>query len=212
MPGKNTVKTYFPNCFYHIYNRGVEKRSIYQNSQDYQTFLSYLKLYLSPPPETKPLQHLNNFAKTIELVTYCLMPNHFHLLVKQHTKFGINLFMQSLNTKYSMYFNKKYKRVGSLFQSRYKAVLIETDEQLLYLTKYIHLNPTSHNSAGSDPADYPYSSYKNYLGQINQPWVKPAAILNLHENKNPKQVYKSFVEEIELPPIPNYQSLIIEDI
>ena len=198
MPAKNIVKIYIKNGYYHLYNRGVEKRKIFSDNQDYKVFLSYLKIYLTPPPKDQPLKRLSNHAKEISLLAYCLMPNHFHLLVKQRARDGINYFMRSLATKYSIYFNKKHKRVGPLFQGRYKAVNIETDEQLLHLSRYIHTNPSDLISARSNLAVYPYSSYKNYLGKINQLWVKPQEVLNFFSNKNSSLSYKAFVSEKEI--------------
>lgn len=160
MPAKNSLKIYTPGGYYHIYNRGVEKRSVFQDKQDYEVFLSYLKTYLLPKDENSlreklsdptigcrekdkilRLIRLNNFADEITLLAYCLMPNHFHLLIKQRSNIAIDRFMNSLSTRYTMYFNRKNNRVGSLYQDVYKAVLVQSDEQLLYLTKYIHRNP-----------------------------------------------------------------------
>src|SRR3989344_4849793 len=157
MPARNRIKEYIKNSFYHIYNRGVEKRIIFLDEQDYGVFLSYLKQYLTAKDEEKLHQllldpktfykerdnilktlRLNNFFKEITLISYCLMPNHFHFLVHQKEYDSIDKFMNSLATRYSIYFNKKYKRVGSLCQGVYKAVLVETDAQLLELTRYIH--------------------------------------------------------------------------
>lgn len=200
MPAKNALKVYVENSFYHLYNRGVEKRNIFQEKQDYSVFLSYLKTYLSPLPKDEPLRRLQNYANQIDLLTYCLMKNHFHLLIKQHTKDGINYFMHSLGTKYVAFFNKKYDRVGPLFQGRYKAVRVQTNEQLLYLTKYIHRNPIELITARTVLADYPYSSYRNYLGEINQTWVKPEHILKYYSSTNPPLLYKAFVEETDVDP------------
>ena len=167
MPAKNSIKTYTENGYYHLYNRGVEKRTIFQGEQDYAVFLSYLKTYLMPKNEDDlrqkladptisykekeniiKLLRLNNFADEITLIAYCLMPNHFHFLVKQNSANGIDRFMNSLGTRYTMYFNRKYKRVGSLYQDVYKAVMVGSDEQLLHLTRYIHRNPVPSGSKG----------------------------------------------------------------
>ena len=150
MPAKNSIKTYIENGFYHVYNRGVEKRNIFLDEQDYRVFLSDLKIYLTPSVEvidainkntnldnedknTKihRLNELKNYSEKINLICYVLMPNHFHLELQQIGKKDIGNFMQSLITKYTVYFNKKYKRVGSLFQGRYKAVLIFGKEYLI---------------------------------------------------------------------------------
>ncbi|MBU1084777.1 MAG: transposase [Candidatus Beckwithbacteria bacterium] len=158
MPGKNTLKYYKKNSYYHIYNRGVAKTNIFLDKQDYKVFLSYLKIYLTAIDlqgetlQVSPSKMLKNFSEEMDLVAYCQMPNHFHLLIYQQQKHSINYFMRSLATKYSMYFNAKYKRVGSLFQGVYKAVKVDSEEQLIYLSKYIHRNPFESLPAGRDPA------------------------------------------------------------
>lgn len=198
MPAKNRIKPYLEESYYHIYNRGVEKRIIFTDQKDYRVFLSYLKTYLLPPPPITieaiyPSRQLKNYADHISLHAYCLMPNHFHILVKQAPSHAINKFIQSLTVKYTMYFNRRHSRVGGLFQGRYKAVLVDTDSQLLYLTKYIHTNPTS----GPDPEVYPYSSYRNYLNKINQAWVKPKPILDYFSSKNPSGDYQAFINDTD---------------
>ncbi len=212
MPARNTVKQFIPDAYYHIYNRGVEKRDIFCDKQDYLVFLSYLKTYLEPKERvileaafTHPLtcwadkdkliklMRLNNFYDTLKLVSYCLMSNHFHLLVKQGAKNTIDKFMNSLCTRYSMYFNRKYKRVGPLFQGVYKAVLVETDEQLLYLSAYIHRNPLK-ILQGIALQNYQYSSYAKYLGLKKTRWINSQIILaNFAESG--VNSYRSFVED-----------------
>lgn len=150
MPAKNSRKPYVESGYYHLYNRGVEKRVIFLDEQDYAVFISYLKEYLSPKhedelqkklddPNISPKEkdrmlralRMNNFAEEITLLAYCLMPNHFHFFIKQKSAGAIDKFMNSLGTRYTMYFNKKYKRVGSLYQGVYKAVLVTTEPQFL---------------------------------------------------------------------------------
>ncbi len=202
MPAKHTIKEFVRDSVYHLYNRGVEKQPIFRDAQDFGVFLSYLKDYLVPKDEaglqqilTNPespwrekdralkLLRLNNFSDTIDLLCYCLMPNHFHLLVKQAEATTIDRFMNSLCTRYTMYFNKKYKRVGPLFQSVYKAVLVQTDAQLFYLTRYIHRNPLGNGryktlaSQGIALRSWNYGSYPEYLGKRQTGWVKPQEIL-----------------------------------
>jgi len=201
MPPKNSVKVFKENSFYHIYNRGVAKQSIYLDNQDFKTFLSYLKLYLLPVNlqgstlKVPPSRTLKNYAECVDLISYCLMPNHFHFLMFQSCIDGIERFMGSLSTKYAVYFNKRYKRVGPLFQGIYKAVEVESEEQMTYLTKYIHRNPLEVQSSRPTRVNlegYKYSSYLNYLGNFSQAWVKPSKVLDLF--KNPVE-YKKFVEE-----------------
>lgn len=203
MPAKNRTKIYIDNGYYHIYNRGVEKRTIFQDEQDFGVFLSYLKDYLLPKDEENlrklfddpktsykekakifRLLRLNNFYGEIILLSYCLMPNHFHFFIKQKNATSIDKFMQSLATRYTMYFNRKYKRVGFLYQDNYKAVLIDNEMQFLYLSKYIHKQAIIH---------YP-SSYPEYLGERKTSWIHPKEILSYFSKTNPKLSYKNFVE------------------
>ncbi|TRZ49854.1 hypothetical protein D4S03_07695 [bacterium] len=145
-----------------------------------------------------PSRVLKNYNDQIELLTFCLMPNHFHFLIKQSTDRGIAEFMQSLVLKYVLYFNKKYKRVGGLFQGRYKTVLIDSEDQFVYISKYIHRNPidilpTRPGLEGL--GEYKYSSYGNYLGLFNQSWLKTKEILGYFSKMRFRNTYQTFVEE-----------------
>lgn len=218
MPAKNTLKSFVENGYYHIYNRGVEKRTIFTNHLDYSTFLGYLKQYLSPPSPHSDQRTLvlngktytvetrkpNNFHGKVTLLAYCLMPNHFHLLIKQTAKNNITSFMKSLCTRYTMYFNKSQQRVGRLFQGIYKAVLVETDAQLLHLTRYIHLNPLKlsptarslHQLLISQP-----SSYAEYCGKRITPWIDTTEVISFfNTHANHQNSYQSFVETDPTPP------------
>ena len=215
MPSRNSLKIYSPNSYYHIYNRGVEKRIIFQDEQDYSVFLSYLKDYLLPkdrealldqiasPSTTSKekdralkLLKLNNFSGEINLLSHCLMPNHLHFLIKQTKEDSIDRFMSSLGTRYTMYFNKKYKRVGTLCQGVYKAVLVETDEQLLHLTRYIHKQALASQgeTLRSWKAGQP-CSYAEYLGERKTEWVKPQEVLTFFSKTNPKLSYEDFMKQ-----------------
>src|SRR3989338_11431282 len=149
MPRKNSRKIFSENGYYHIYNRGVAKQEIFHENQDYEVFLRFLKEYLLPldHPALIQLRKLTprrnpiNCSLDVKLLAYCLMPNHFHLLLKNVAERGLEKFMRALGVNYVMYFNQKYERVGPLYQGVYRAVQVETDEQLLYLSKYIHINP-----------------------------------------------------------------------
>lgn len=221
MPGWYRSKEYSNNSYYHIYNRGVEKRLIFLDEEDYIVFLSYLKEYLLPK-DTEELQKLlanplltckekdkilkkldlNNFADEITLLAYCLMPNHFHLLIKQKSASSINKFMQSLATRYAMYFNRKYKRVGFLCQDVYKAKPVYTDEQLLSLSRYIHRNdvlivqePVLHTFKKVKGYFSQPSSYPEYLGLRKSAWVHPEEILGYFSKAYPQSSYQKFIEE-----------------
>ena len=212
MPAKNSEKIYVENGFYHIYNRGVEKRNIFNDAQDYSVFLGYLKEYLEPK-KTKELNDklskkdlgwaekekavrllkLNNFSSDLDLLAYALMPNHFHFEVKQQGEQTIDKFCNSLITRYVMYFNRKYKRVGHLFQDVYKAVCIGTEGQLLHLSRYIHNNPRQFQD-GTDH-QIQYTSLPEYLGLRRTAWIKSSYILEYFSNTNPNGSYKTFVDE-----------------
>lgn len=204
MPAKNSQKVYVENSYYHLYNRGVEKRLIFLDKQDYGVFLSYLKEYLLPKDEKglkqklsdqntsyKEKDHilkllrLNNFNQEITLLAYCLMPNHFHFFVKQKSLNTIDKFINSLATRYTMYFNRKHKRVGSLYQDVYKAVLVNNEEQFLHLSRYIHKQALPNQP----------SSYLDYLGIRKTAWVHPEEILSYFSKTNPSLSYENFVAE-----------------
>lgn len=222
MPARHRTKQYVENSYYHLYNRGVEKRLIFLDQQDYAVFLNYLKEYLLPKDEEDlrkqlsdqnntykerdkilKLLRLNNFSDEITLLAYCLMPNHFHFFIQQKSAGSIDKFMNSLGTRYTMYFNKKYRRVGSLCQGVYKAVSIETEEHFIYLSKYIHKQAILHKPSTASTASQGQalrirkqpSSYPEYLGKRKTQWVHSEEILSYFSKTNPKLTYKSFVEE-----------------
>ena len=215
MPAKNIIKEFASDSYYHIYNRGVAKQKIFLDDQDYKVFLSYLKLYLTKPePEEaekiSPSKHLKNYFELASLLGYCLMPNHFHLFVFQKDSNTITNLMRSLSTKYSMNFNKKYKRVGPVFQGNYKAVMVENENQFIYLSKYIHRNPLDILPAGSNLAGYKYSSYPNYLGFFNQSWIAKDDIMSYFSKTNPKGSYQKFVEELDERDLPMIKNLLLD--
>ncbi len=111
--------------------------------------------------------------------------------------------------KYSMYFNKKYKRVGPIFQGKFKAVAITSEAQFVYLSKYIHRNPFE-LTLGSEPEVYPYSSYRNYLGVINQTWLDTSEILSYFSNSKPVNTYKAFVEELDERDLPVIKEVMLD--
>jgi len=137
--------------YYHIYNRGVDKRIIFTNDYDYERFVLLLYvLNTGKDIKVRDLLRGNSFYELLKIKNnnpivaigaYCLMPNHFHLLLTPLMKGGITKFMLKLQTSYSMYFNIKNKRSGSLFQGPYKSQYLNTDEYLKYIYSYIHLNP-----------------------------------------------------------------------
>lgn len=178
MPGRQPPLV--TNYYYHIYNRGVELRPIFTEKRDYQYFWKILSYYrfsnfslsfskikrLTLEDRDKLLKSLKKQNKLLaETLCFCLMPNHFHLVLKQKMDNGISQFLSNLQNSYTRYFNKKHKRIGVLFQGTFKAVLIETEQQLLHLSRYVHLNPYS--SAVVKNLNklflYPWSSLSQYF-------------------------------------------------
>ena len=180
MSAQNLHKTNADGFYCHIYNQGIEN-AIFRDEQDYGTFLAYLKQYLSEPADPKNIKKVftvngrsfrgiphqpKNYFNKIELIAYSLMPNDFHLVLHQKTHGSLESFIRSLCTRYSMYFNKRYHRSGSLFQGPYKSVLIKDNQSLINLTRSLHKNPQS------------YSSYPEYLGRRSNSWVNTKVVLS----------------------------------
>lgn len=210
MPHKNTIRKYFSGGSYHIYNRGVEKRIIFKNRSDYAKFISIIESYMTPKTDLSlgiPITHTPYWRSKlekdeVEIVSFCLMPNHFHFLLKQNTRDGVTKFMRRISNAYVNYFNKKYKREGTLFQGKFKAVLIDTDAYLLHLSRYIHLNPIEVRPLNIGRSqwllNYPYSSYMEYLGKRKTKWIKHQIVLDFFRKNGSlfkkAKTYKQFVE------------------
>lgn len=137
--------------FYHIYNRGVDKRDIFLDKEDYLRFYQSLYVFNVVEPTINfnsakaKLKNITNQETLVEIVAYSLLPNHYHLLVKQCSENGISEFMRRLSTGYTSYFNQKNKRSGSLFQGRFKRVHVGTDSQYNYIFAYVNENHFVHN-------------------------------------------------------------------
>ncbi len=171
--GTRDYKNFAPGCYYHVYNRGVGKMKIFKDSQDFGVFLSRLKENLFPNKKalrkniSSKTCHSLYIRKTLpagsfSLVAYCLMPNHFHILIKQNTDIPVSKLILKVCGSYSKYFNLKYHRVGSLFQDQFKSVPVDSNEYLLWLSTYIHLNPRIANLVTND-IDWKWGSYAEYL-------------------------------------------------
>ena len=185
MPSKNVVKFYDVDAYYHVYNRGVDKRTIFRDDEDYSVFIHLLKRYLSHEPERdKSGREYEKFYEYVSLVAFCLMPNHFHMLLYQHDMEGITKLLRAVTGSYARYFNKKYGRVGTLFQSTFKASRITDDSYLDHITRYIHLNP-------SDYLGWDWSSLLFYTGHKQVDWVRPDMVIDTNNSK----AYLSFLED-----------------
>jgi REP element-mobilizing transposase RayT len=167
---------------YHIYNRGNHKEQIFFDEQDYLNYIKRLKLALGK--ENSSELKVRPFPKNaFSILCYCLMPNHFHLMIKQNSDIGINQLMSKVGTSYAMYFNKKYNKVGNVFQDAFKAKIIDNDAYITYLSAYIHNNP-------GNPQTYPYSNFLDLIGERNGT-LCDKSLLSFFEN-NP-ETYKKFV-------------------
>ncbi|CAN5384309.1 hypothetical protein BH10PAT3_BH10PAT3_2720 [soil metagenome] len=190
MPSRNTIKEYEPQTYYHIYNRGVEKRNIFLDKQDYVVFLSYIKRHLgiAVVVNQQNAHAYPNYHQYLKLLAFCLMPNHFHMLIYQDLdETAITRLIRSVCTAYTMYFNKKYKRVGHLFQGRFKASRISSDAYVQHISRYIHMNPNNY-------MNYKWSSLPYYLSKQSVDWVDPTLIINMF---NSKEEYFLFVKDYE---------------
>lgn len=173
-----------PGQIYHVFNRSIARQPIFLNRKNYQRVLDVLVFYsyFNPPvrfshynrlPANQKSDFIDNLRKTgvkqIELLAFCLMPNHIHFLIKEIKEKGISTFMSNLQNSYAKYFNIKTERSGSLFQTMFKAVRIESDEQLIHVARYIHLNPVTAYLLKdvNQLKNYPWSSFIDYLGIRN---------------------------------------------
>ena len=204
MPARNLQRTREIGIYSHIYNKGVEKRILFNDEEDNAVFLGFLKDYLSAPKHPDSLKKAfevhgrtfqgtphqpKNYFNQVELLAYSLMPDHFHLILHQKTRGSLESFIRSLCTRYSIYYNKKYQRTGSLFEGPYKSAQITDELHLLHLTRYLH--STSN-----------YSSYAEYLGSREASWVNPRAVQSYFDRVQAElfeetDSYKNFVEKYE---------------
>lgn len=169
-----------PGEYYHIFNRGNNKQNIFFDQRDWVRFL-FLILYFQSPVKLynlgrptscfvrsrafnihKDIENEIIKKRYIEIINFALMPNHFHLLLHEMKEGGTSKFMQRILTAYTKYFNTKHGMIGHLFQGPYKAVHIKNNEQLLYLSTYIHRNPREVKDWKNKEEDYPWSSYQDF--------------------------------------------------
>lgn len=188
MPGRNIVKFFDEQSFYHIYNRGINRAEIFLDEEDYTYFEWLLQRTLSSEPvkDSKGREY-TWLRKEVELNCYCLMPNHFHLLCYQSAQDGVTKLMRSVCTAYTMYFNKRYKRRGPLFENSYRAVPVLRDGQLLHISRYIHLNHCQFRT-------WPHSSFADYLAPTSRSWLDLGKIKVLFDSQ---RQYRDFVLDYE---------------
>jgi len=193
--------------YYHIYNRGVDKRNIFVEEKDFIRFLTCIREFndttyknerefnkrknSSKLAKLTELSSVNFLPKLVQIICYCLNQNHYHLILKQLTDNGVKTFMHKLGTGYTNYFNLKYSRSGSLFQGSYKAIHINSNDYLLWLSGYINGNPEIHKLAEAN--NYLWSSYQDYIGLRSGTLCDKKEVLNQFKNK---EDYKEFVQMI----------------
>lgn len=178
------------NHYYHIYNRGNNRQNIFLEQENYFYFLRKIKLY---------------FSEDVEILSYCLMPNHYHILVYLKNN-NFSQIMQKFTIAYTKAINKRFNRVGSLFQGSFKAINISTDEYLLHLSRYIHLNPVKANLV-KHPQDWQFSSYLEYIGLRKGNLPKTDKILSYFPNQLD---YQNFCESYQSEQDKIIKHLILE--
>ena len=193
------------NYYYHVFNRGVNKRPIFKNIREHNRFLLLLRFYnlvdhpvkfskfakLSVDQRSEIWKRIEKGKTNTDILCYCLMPNHFHLLLKQKSENGILKLLSDLQNSYSRYFNIKNERLGPLFQGRFKAVKIDSEEQLVHVSRYIHLNPYSSGIVKNQAnlIKYQWSSFPEYISNIKFPiCCKDDILTNINATR-----YKEFV-------------------
>jgi len=209
---------------YHIYTRSIAKYQIFNDADEYDRFYKLMDLYrfvqfgyklsgfleLSPISQNQHIENLKNDDNMyVIIVAYCLMPTHIHLILQQASDNGIEKYMAKVLNSYSRYFNTKHGRLGPLWSSRFKSVLVNDDEQLLHLSRYLHLNPSS---AGiiDKPQDWIYSSYQEYINKkgIDNPICEWQRYMEID-----KKQYRKFVNDRKdyQKELSKIKSLIIEN-
>ncbi|MEK7570665.1 MAG: transposase [Patescibacteria group bacterium] len=203
----NRKLIFLNESYYHVFNRGIDRRVTFTNKREHDRAIELLSFYqyatiplryshFSLLPEDKKEEYLSTMissGKIVDVIAYSLMPNHFHLLLKQKKEKGIATYLANFMNAYTKYFNTKHARTGSLFQGIFKAIYVETDEQLIHLTCYIHLNPVA--SSLISPAQlttYMWSSYPAYIGIDTDNLVSRDAIQSIKALVNS---YEDFVKD-----------------
>ncbi|MCL5784669.1 MAG: transposase [Patescibacteria group bacterium] len=193
------------NEIYHVFNRGIDRRSTFNDKKEFERIQKLIKFYrhknipirfsqVNQQPidiREKMLEELHSSERILDILSYCIMPNHFHFLLKQTSDKGISSFISNITNAYIKYFNTKYKRAGPLFEGVFKAVHIETDEQLVHASRYIHLNPVTSSIIPSEELEnYHWSSYPEYLSLSAEEISQKDLVLSMFKST---QAYREFV-------------------
>ena len=196
---------------YHIFNRGIDRRSVFTGFREYlraqeliefykhlETPVRYSKfLQLSKSLRDDVLREINKSETQVDILAYCLMPNHFHFMLQQKVDKGVSTFIANFTNAYTRYFNTKHERIGPMFEGIFKAVLVESDEQLIHLSRYIHLNPVVSSIINeSDLNNYKWSSYHEYIAPSKNSTVsKRDLVMSMFESA--KHYEKFVLDQIE---------------
>lgn len=186
--------------FYHIFNKSISNYGIFKKNIEKERFITALdyynkkegqmslSVYLNKIGEYFPDLYSNGITHVVKFICHCIMPDHYHLLIKIINDDFLSKYVSDVENSFTRYFNFKFNRKGPLWQSRFKSVRIESNEQLLHVSRYIHLNPTTSNLVSS-PEDWPYSSYSTYIND------KDFLKMNMPEiSISNSKIYKSFVQ------------------
>lgn len=183
MPTKHVVKTYDAPAFYHVYNRASGERMLFRDDQDRHYFMILLKRHLAGYDMGEDVADVKKYEA--EVVAYCLMGSHFHLLMYQaHDTEAISGYMRSVGTAYSMYYNSRYKSKGHVFQSSYRAAHVDDESYLQHISRYIHLNPRYYQTCR-------WSSYSSFIGKDAEDWLSVDLVVSPGEAK----AYERFVAD-----------------
>lgn len=198
MPRRHAQKDYVEESYYHIFNRGVNKTEIFRDALDYRYFIRLLNFYLSP--YTREAQGIfrnrlwrspeHDLSEAVQLVVYCLMPNHYHLIIKQIPANGLTKLMKCVIASYARYFNNRYGRTGHLFEGPCQARNIADDSDLISTSAYVHRNP---KDVTRDIINYPYSNLKDIYHQLANSWTNPQLLLHYFDYD--EQAYVDYVCE-----------------
>jgi putative transposase len=199
--------------FYHIFNRGVDKRKIFQDESDFRRFWqslillnderSGLMLSWRNCKRDRPSIDFKTFAQQesgsdrkplVDIISYCLNSNHFHFILKQSADDGIRKFMHKVGTSYANYFNERYDRTGALFEGRFKSIHVKNDSRLLYLSAYVNCNSEVHGIAKA--IDYKWCSFSEYVGKKGETICSKKIILEqFHSRKDYREYAREVVKE-----------------
>jgi hypothetical protein len=188
MPSRNTIRFDADNSYYHVYSRGINKQIVYPDTANKDYFLYLLSRHLSATKVSSESGYsYTHLRGKIELLTYCLMDNHFHFLFYQRDAGALAKLMKSVMVSYTAYYNKQYDHIGPVFNGRYRASKIYDDKYLLHVSRYIHLNPRSWKR-------FPHSSFRHIIKSTEPEWLQTNRLLELHPSR---AAYGEFVNDYE---------------